>query len=105
MGPDGASKQLSRSPIAPVIPPNNGPKIAPVTNTEINLTGILTTVPILKVQKIDRSAVIAISSPRVHSVFNVSFGIKFFIKIPFLQNRYKKGKISNYEFCSNGMRN
>ena len=49
-----------------------------------DLMGILTTVPILNVQKIDSSAVIAISSPRVHSVFKVNVGIKFLIKIPFL---------------------
>ncbi len=80
-GPEGARKQLSKSPIAAVSPEKTGPKSAPVINIEINLSGILTIVPIRKVQNIESNAVIAIRRPRTQRSFTVSGGINFFKKI------------------------
>ncbi len=83
-GPEGARKQLSKSPIAAVSPARTGPNKAPVTYTEINFSGIFTTVPIRKVQKIESRAVIAISRPSTQRFFTVKDGKIFFKKSPFL---------------------
>ena len=85
MGPDGARRQLSKSPVAAVRPEKIGPYMAPVIKTDINLRGIFTTVPILNVQKIDRRAVIATSNPNVQISLTDKCGKNFFIKkSPFL---------------------